>query len=266
MTLKTLIFTHLLLFSSYLFSQIQAITPPYFEARAYELKKGYETPSSSNGLILTKWQAKKLLNMVHDEVFWEEGLAPCFEPEKMVIFYDSLHKEAFKIVISPTCNAVLSKPSQFISRQMTLKMSDLGAEEFTTWLQDNFSKLYPAPPKDGKKVVYTVKRGDTWKKLAATYNTSPEILYAFNHGTAGQGPYEKEKLVIYEGLTTCKYPAPKTTTPPTQTAPQGKTHTVQAKETLYSISRLYGTTPAKLQQLNGLKNNEISVGQVLKVK
>lgn len=262
--LKTSVILGLLLWVSGLFSQVNI--PIYSEARAYELKKGYENPAATNGFVLSKWQAKKLLNMLHDDVFWEEGIAPCFEAEKAVIFYDSLHKEVFKIVISPNCNAVLSKPSQFTSGQMTMKMSDLGAEEITNWIEENYKKLYPAPPKDFKKTIYTVKRGDTWKKLAATYNTTPEVLYAFNHGTAGQGPYENDKLVIYEGLTNCKYPTPKPATPITQTPPKSGTHTVQAKETLYSISRLYGTTPAKIQQLNGLKDNSISVGQLLKVK
>lgn len=264
--LKSVLFLVIFLFSGYLFAQMQTLAPVYAEARAYELKKGYENPSPSNGMILSKWQAKKLLNMIHDEVFWVEGVAPCFEAEKSVIFYDSLHKEVLKVVISPNCNAVLSKPSQFFSGQMTMQMSDLGAEEITNWMEEIYKKCYPAAPKDVKKTVYTVKRGDTWKKLATTYNTTPEILYAFNHGTAGQGPYENEKLVIYEGLTSCKYPAPKPATPITQTPPKSGTHVVQAKETLYSISRLYATTPAKIQQLNGLKSNAISIGQVLKVK
>lgn len=264
--LKSVLFPVLFLFSGAVFAQMQTTAPIYAEARAYELKKGYENPSASNGMVLSKWQAKKLLNIIHDEVFWAEGVAPCFEAEKSVIFYDSLHKEVLKIVISPNCNAVLSKPSQFVSGQMTMQMSDLGAEEITDWIAETYKKLYPATPKDAKKTIYTVKRGDTWKKLAVTYNTTPEVLYAFNHGTAGQGPYENDKLVIYEGLTSCKYAAPKPSTPITQTPPKSGTHVVQAKETLYSISRLYGTTPAKLQQLNSLKSNAIGIGQVLKVK
>lgn len=43
-------------------------------------------------------------------------------------------------------------------------------------------------------------------------------------------------------------------------------HVVQQDETLYSIARVYGTTPEKLSQLNNIKNNSIPVGKKLKVK
>ncbi len=43
------------------------------------------------------------------------------------------------------------------------------------------------------------------------------------------------------------------------------THTVQRGETLFSISRQYNTTVDQLKQLNSLENNNILVGQVLKI-
>lgn len=43
-------------------------------------------------------------------------------------------------------------------------------------------------------------------------------------------------------------------------------HVVQPNETLYSIARLYDTTPEKLSKLNNIKNNKIIVGKKLKVK
>jgi LysM repeat protein len=43
------------------------------------------------------------------------------------------------------------------------------------------------------------------------------------------------------------------------------THTVQAKETLYSISKKYSTTVEELTKINGLKSNNLFVGQVLKI-
>ncbi|MCT8552353.1 N-acetylmuramoyl-L-alanine amidase [Glaesserella parasuis] len=45
-----------------------------------------------------------------------------------------------------------------------------------------------------------------------------------------------------------------------------KYHVVQKDETLYSIARMYKTTPEKLRQLNGLKQNKIFVGKKLQVK
>ncbi|WGE49850.1 N-acetylmuramoyl-L-alanine amidase [Actinobacillus equuli subsp. haemolyticus] len=43
-------------------------------------------------------------------------------------------------------------------------------------------------------------------------------------------------------------------------------HIVQQDETLYSIARVYNTTPEKLSKLNSIKNNKITVGKKLKVQ
>lgn len=44
------------------------------------------------------------------------------------------------------------------------------------------------------------------------------------------------------------------------------THTVAAKETLYGISRKYGLTVEQLKEQNGLTDNTLHIGQVLKIK
>lgn len=48
--------------------------------------------------------------------------------------------------------------------------------------------------------------------------------------------------------------------------PNAKFHVVQFNETLYSIALRYKTTPEKLSKLNNIKNNQIMVGQKLKLK
>lgn len=45
---------------------------------------------------------------------------------------------------------------------------------------------------------------------------------------------------------------------------QSITHKVQAGDTLYSLSRKYNTTVENIQQINGLKSTNLSVGQELK--
>jgi spore germination protein YaaH len=42
-----------------------------------------------------------------------------------------------------------------------------------------------------------------------------------------------------------------------------ETYAVQAGDTLYSISRRFNLTVETLKQYNGLKNNDLSIGQVL---
>jgi membrane-bound lytic murein transglycosylase D len=57
-------------------------------------------------------------------------------------------------------------------------------------------------------------------------------------------------------------------TPSSQTAPEeaSRTHTVQAGDTLYSISRQYGVTVEQLRDWNDLPNNTIAVGQKLRIR
>lgn len=60
---------------------------------------------------------------------------------------------------------------------------------------------------------------------------------------------------------------PPVNVPPTNpTTPQPQYHTVSAGETLYAISRKYGLTVDRLKQINQLSNNNIAIGQRLKVK
>lgn len=67
-------------------------------------------------------------------------------------------------------------------------------------------------------------------------------------------------------LATGSYVAPGYTPPATAVAPRvaGNTHTVQAGETLYSVSRLYNVTPAALGAANGIApGNTVRTGQTL---
>ena len=61
-------------------------------------------------------------------------------------------------------------------------------------------------------------------------------------------------------------PTTTTTKPQTTTTGGVQYHTVEVKQTLWAISRIYGTTVDKLKELNGLTDNNIKPGQQLRVK
>ena len=44
------------------------------------------------------------------------------------------------------------------------------------------------------------------------------------------------------------------------------THTVKRGDTLYDLSKKYGVSVDSIKKLNGLINNNLSIGQVLKIK
>ena len=43
------------------------------------------------------------------------------------------------------------------------------------------------------------------------------------------------------------------------------TYTVKAGDSLWSISRKYGTTVDAIKSLNGLSSNNLAIGQILKI-
>lgn len=61
-------------------------------------------------------------------------------------------------------------------------------------------------------------------------------------------------------------PKPPVVTPPKPTTPTAGTHVVVIGDTLYSIATKYKVTVENLKTWNALKSNEISIGQILKVK
>lgn len=72
--------------------------------------------------------------------------------------------------------------------------------------------------------------------------------------------YKYDQEVVQEGKIVVQNP----TKPQSQTtASSGKTHTVTAGDTLYSLSRKYNTTVEAIKQHNNLSSNNLSQGQLL---
>ncbi len=61
-------------------------------------------------------------------------------------------------------------------------------------------------------------------------------------------------------------PPPTTTTPPPTTTPGGPYHLVVKGDTLYNISKRYNTTVARIKQLNNMRDDNIQIGQTLRVQ
>jgi len=97
-------------------------------------------------------------------------------------------------------------------------------------------------------IIYVVQRGDTLYSIARRYGTTVYALMVAN-GLRGTTIYVGQRLVI-----------PGTGAP----WPSQRIHVVQRGETLWAISRRYGTTPWIIAAANGLTNlNLIYVGQRL---
>jgi len=96
--------------------------------------------------------------------------------------------------------------------------------------------------------TYTVQAGDTLFRIAVRYGVSVDQL-AFTNGITNP-----DRILVGQVLTI----------PGGTGGPSGRTYTVKAGDTLFSIARAYGTTVSTLTNLNGIANaDRILVGQVL---
>ncbi|MCC6455443.1 MAG: LysM peptidoglycan-binding domain-containing protein [Caldilineaceae bacterium] len=107
----------------------------------------------------------------------------------------------------------------------------------------------PLPP----VTTYVVQRGDTLFSIARRYGTTVEALRAANGLNSND---IRAGQLLYIGSSAPQPPSPGTGT---------IVHTVVDNDTLYSLSRRYGTTVEAIMQANGLNSNRIYVGQRLTI-
>lgn len=130
----------------------------------------------------------------------------------------------------------------------------------------------PMTTSSSKKVVYTIKRGDTLSHIALQYKTTVAKLKAENN-LRSDLIFVGQKLNIPGGTTSTPAPAPKPATskpapkPSTTTTTKvsNTTYTIKRGDTLSKIARDYKTTVSALKSLNNLKSDLILVGQRLVV-
>ena len=102
-------------------------------------------------------------------------------------------------------------------------------------------------------IVHKVDAGETLYAISKRYGVTIEQIVAQN--PAADGGLEVDQIL--------KVPyVPRTVKP----IAQGKKHVVAEKETLFSISRLYGVTVDDIKKWNNLTDNALSPGQELVIR
>ena len=107
--------------------------------------------------------------------------------------------------------------------------------------------------------THKVGQGESLFSIARLYNLTQEDLMVWNNLSSVAVQYDQVLRLSAPPIAAAQ-PSPAA---PAPEFTAGKTHTVAAGETLFSISKRYGLTVTDLQQLNGLTNNNIKLGQSL---
>lgn len=117
----------------------------------------------------------------------------------------------------------------------------------------------PDAVKTSQGIVHRVAVKETMFSIARHYNVSVDDIKAWNNLKDGNLSVGQEILIRQKPAGQVEEVKP----PPTPSA--ARTHTVAPKETLFSISRLYGMSVAQLKEWNNLTADEVKIGQVLTV-
>lgn len=106
--------------------------------------------------------------------------------------------------------------------------------------------------------TYIVERGDSMYSISKKYNLTVNELQDLNNLT-NSSLNVGQKLIIKNSVINSSNSTLKS-------AVTNKLHIVEKGDTLYSISKKYNVSISELQQLNGLNDNAISIGQELQIK
>lgn len=107
----------------------------------------------------------------------------------------------------------------------------------------------PAPQRGAAARTHRVERGETWYGIARRYGVASGVLAAANPDV------DPDRL---RAGTVLRIPPAGA-----QPAPAARTHTVGPGDSLWGIARRYGVSMERIRAANGLKDEQVRLGQTL---
>jgi membrane-bound lytic murein transglycosylase D len=120
--------------------------------------------------------------------------------------------------------------------------------------------VYPGPRSETRKLVHTVKRGDSLWKIAHKHGVSVDELQSWNALGGSSTIHAGDRLVVYTGG------GGRAAATPARARARTVTHKVLSGESLWSISQRYDVTIDAIKKWNGLKRDTLKIGQTLTLK
>jgi LysM repeat protein/ABC-type branched-subunit amino acid transport system substrate-binding protein len=131
-----------------------------------------------------------------------------------------------------------------------------------------FSFVFNVYAKQEKYIKHTVAKGETINIIAQKYKVTPYDIYKLNPDSQNGIQLDSVLLIpptAEAAVNTVPKAGQEAVASPTQTS-NPTTHTVQPKETLYSLSRQYNVTVDAIKAANGdLLANGLKIGQNIKI-
>jgi membrane-bound lytic murein transglycosylase D len=133
----------------------------------------------------------------------------------------------------------------------------------------------PAPEstKPNYKIIHTIQAGETIYRVSKIYNVTVDNLKQWNNLTANTVEIGQELTIIGSITKSAVYPEPtptrtnnSITVSSSSVSNNTQYHTIQAGETVFRVSKLYGVTVDEIVRWNNIKGFVVSVGQRLVVK
>ena len=119
---------------------------------------------------------------------------------------------------------------------------------------------------DNQYSTYVVKSGDTLYKIANLYGMTVRQLMEINNLESNNLSIGQILKVTSSGGTSSGIPLGSSCYGEGYQEPVYVTYTVKNGDNLYNIARMYNTSVDDLIELNDLKSNNLSIGQVLKIR
>jgi LysM repeat protein len=128
-------------------------------------------------------------------------------------------------------------------------------------------KVTKSQASSGGGIIHVVAEKETLFSIARAYGVSIDEIKQWNNLSGNALSLGQELVIKKKGNPAVTQQA--TTTVGNKTESKNtntkSTHTVAAKETMYSIARQYNITVQQLRDWNNIQGNDISIGQVLNV-
>jgi LysM repeat protein len=188
----------------------------------------------------------------------EPGNGDLLEPTKLTI-------NGSRALFVPKGTSLLAIASQNnINLSRLLEINDLDKDGLLE--KDQFIFLEKKQTR-GNRDYYIVQQNETMYDVAQKNGILLQSLYDYNKISSTDNLYAGTKILLRPGIdnqvsasTNGSFQRDSNTR---SMEPGSKTHEVQPKENLYTISKKYDITVAQLKEWNNLKDNSLKIGQQL---